>query len=289
MPKQLSGILIAGAVAIGCARAAAPEADCQPASDDCVAVGHWNFSVALGGGVRTNPVLDGRDIPLVVIPQFSYYGRHLFIDNLDLGVTLADTAANNVSLIASPGYDRVFFYRNDLQNIFVSGLSGLGDFASSSGPVKPVPANTPDATQFPPRARRITYLAGPEWTFKYQAVTGQLDFLHEVTGQNHGNEVRAAVAIPLMESKSRGALAANVGITWKSAAIVNYYYGEPGYYQGGAALNPFIKLQYGRPLIGKWRLSAFVEYERLGKAIANSPIVTEDYVVTGFIGAAYPF
>ncbi len=288
MFKQWRGVLIAGAAAVGCARAAAP-ADCQPAADDCVAVGGWNFSVALGAGVRTNPVLNGRDIPLVVIPQFSYYGRRVFIDNLDLGITLADTAVNSVSLIASPGYDRVFFYRSDLQNIFVGGLSGAGGFAATVGPVKPVPSNTPDAVQFPPRSRRVTYLAGPEWTFKYQAVTGQLDFLHEVTGQNHGNEVRAALGIPLTETKARGSLAANIGITWKSAAIVNYYYGEPGYYQGGAALNPFVKLQYGRPLTGKWRLNAFVEYERLGKAIADSPIVTEDHVVTGFLGAVYPF
>ena len=63
--------------------------DCNGPSSDCVAVGHWNFSVALGAGIRTNPVAHGANIPLVVIPQFSYYGKRVFIENLDLGVTLA--------------------------------------------------------------------------------------------------------------------------------------------------------------------------------------------------------
>jgi outer membrane scaffolding protein for murein synthesis (MipA/OmpV family) len=42
-------------------------------------------------------------------------------------------------------------------------------------------------------------------------------------------------------------------------------------------------------LAGKWRFSAFAEYERLGNAIANSPIVEERYVATAFVGAIYTF
>jgi outer membrane protein len=186
-----------------------------------------------------------------------------------------------LSLVASPGYDRVFFYRYDLQNIFVSG------FANASAPVQPVSRDMPGAIEFPPRARRVTYLAGPEWTFKFEGVTGQLDVLHEITEQNHGNEIRAAVGLPLVDAG--GSFALNLGATWKSAAIVNYYYGEPSIYVAGSALDPFVELKYGRALAGKWRLEAFVEYERLGTAIAYSPIVQEHYVVTAFVGAHYPF
>ena len=57
--------------------------DCQGPSNDCVAVGGWNLSLSFGAGVRTNPVLHESDIPLVVIPTFSYYGKRFFIDNLD--------------------------------------------------------------------------------------------------------------------------------------------------------------------------------------------------------------
>jgi MipA family protein len=253
---------------------------CKGPSTDCVAVGGWNFSVALGAGAMTNPLVGGKAIPLVVVPQFSYYGERFFIDDLDLGFTLAETDGSTFNLVASPGYDRVFFYRSDLQNIFVKGFNG------SAAAVRAA-ATTPGAVQVAPRPRHVTYLAGPEWTLKNGGLTAQIDVLHEITGQNHGNEVRAAVGVPLLEGK--GALTANVGITWKSAAIVNYYYGASTIYRTGSALDPFFKLGYTLPLAGKWRFYAFAEYERLASAIADSPIVAERYVATSFIGAIYTF
>jgi outer membrane protein len=260
------------------AQAAGAADDCRGPSTDCVAVGRWNFSVGLGAGARTNPLVGSKTIPLVVVPQFSYYGKRFFIDDLDLGFTLADNDGITFNLVASPGYDRVFFYRSDLQNVFVSGFGANTALVHSE---------TPNAVKFPPRPRRVTYLAGPELTLKYGEITGQFDVLHEITGHNHGNEIRAAAGVPLLQG--RGSLTANVGITWKSAAIVNYYYGSSSIYQAGSALDPFFKLGYTLPLTGKWRLHAFAEYERLASAIADSPIVAERYVATWFIGAIYTF
>ena len=257
---------------------------CHAPSKDCVAVGHWNFSISLGGGVRTNPVVHEATIPLVLVPQFSYYGKRAFIEDLDLGFTLAEGDTSALSVIATPGYDRVFFYRSDLQNIFVTGIPyGVTDNAVPP----PNASGAPHVVSVPVRSPSWTYLAGPEWTFLTHGITGQLDLLHEITGRNHGNEVRAALGIPLIESK--GTLSANVGLTWKSSAIVSYYYGVPGVYEGSWALNPFVKLGYSRPLSGKWRLTAFVHYEHLANAIADSPIVNARYVLTVFAGAAYAF
>lgn len=250
---------------------------CDAPSEDCVAVGHWNFDASLGAGVRTDPVVYEAAIPLVVIPHVSYYGKRVFIEDLDFGITVRESKASTLSLIASPAYDRVFFYRSDLQNIFVTGLPAASGGGSTPTPPQP----------FPARPRRWAYLAGPEWTFGTHGATGQLDLLHEITGHSHGNEARAALDIPLVESTN--SLSAKVGLTWESAAIVTYYYGAPGVYQAGGSLNPFVKLGYSRPLSGKWRLLAFVHCERLGNAIADSPIVNARYVVTVFAGANYAF
>jgi len=260
---------------------AGPDGQCQGASAECVAEGGWNFSVSLGAGVRTNPVVREADIPLIVVPQFSYYGKRFFIDNLDAGCTLLESDHSTLSLIASPGYDRVFFYRGDPQNLFV------GSFGVSPGSAAYVTAETPGAVHFFSRPREVTYLAGPEWTFKYANLTGQLDVLHEITGHNHGDEVRAALAVPL--GHLGGSWGVNVGLTWKSAAIVNYYYGAAGIYTAGAALDPFVKLSYSRPLKGRWKITAFVEGERLGSAIADSPIINQQYVATVFVGTTYVF
>lgn len=285
MYQKLFKCLLALLAGLAPIQAATAGEDCQGTSADCVPVGKWNFSLALGVGARTNPLAGGKDIPLVVIPQFSYYGKRLFIDDLDLGFTLAEGASNTLNLVASPGYDRVFFYRTDLQNIFVGGFPAAGGFEALVG--KRVPSAAPNAVPLPPRSRRITYLAGPEWTFRLYGVSGQLDVLHDVTGRNRGTEVRAALGLPLVNS--RGSLTANVGVTWKSTEIVNYYYGAADIYHGGSALDPFIKLGYTLPLGGKWRLTAFAEFERLADSIGDSPIVAEHYVATAFIGAKYAF
>jgi outer membrane protein len=280
----LLAVFLAGVLSM---RARAAEDSCTGPSSDCLAEGRWNFSVALGAGVRTNPLVGGEDIPLVLVPHVSYYGKRFFLDDLDLGVALLENDANTLSLVASPGYDRVYFYRTDLQNFLITGYlpGGAALYTAATSPLTNSGTAVAEVTQ---RPRRITYLAGPEWTFKYAGLTGQLDFLHEITGQDHGNEVRAALGMPLVKSKG-GALSANVGVTWNDAAIVNYFYGEPGIYRAGAAFDPFAKLAYTVPLSSKWRFDAFTEYERLGSAIASSPIVDRHSVTTVFVGAVYAF
>lgn len=286
MARRGIGAVAAAIVFLFCAHDADAEEDCAASSDECVPVGGWSLSVALGAGVRTNPLVQGRDIPLVVVPQFSYYGKRFFIDNLDPGLTLFEGDSNTLSLVASPGYDRVFFYRSDFQNLFIGATTAV----SSGGHTAFVSSRpTPQTTQpLPDRARKVTYLAGPEWTFKHGGISGQLDYLHEITGRNHGDEIRAALGVPLGRALG-GSWSANFGATWKSAAVVNYYYGYPGLYDPGWALNPFAKIGYSRPLSSKWIFSAFVHCERLGNTIAESPIVDRRYVTTAFVGATYVF
>ena len=57
------------------AHAAGEKDDCKARSENCVTIGRWNFSIEIGAGIRTNPLVNGKDIPLVVIPQLSYYGQ----------------------------------------------------------------------------------------------------------------------------------------------------------------------------------------------------------------------
>lgn len=279
----LQRVLLASILAAFCARASAAETSpCTAPSPDCAVVGQFEISAAFGLGQRSNPVEGRSDIPLVVIPHISWYGKRFFLENLEVGYTLYDGEENTFNLIASPGYDRVFFYKNDFQNIFIAGTGVPGNATfTSTGAVIPA-----EGREFPVRDRHTTYLAGPEWSFTYGRVTGQLNALREVTGENDGYEVRGAVAAPLLTSPTNS-LIASAGFTWKSQEIVRYYYGIDGLYQPGSALNPFVKLRYSRPLTERWTINAFAHYERLGGGISHSPIVTEDHVTTVFAGVVF--
>lgn len=268
-------LLAALLIAVSSQPVAAAPAPCSAPSAECAVVGHWEISASFGAGQRSNPVAGKSDIPLVVIPHISYYGKRFFLENLELGYTLHDGDTSSFNIIATPGYDRVFFYRNDLQNIFVAGGTPLagGSFVADSG----------RAFTSPPR--RTTYLVGPEWTFATGAVTGQLNALREVTGRHDGYEVRAALAVPLLESKH--SLVASTGLTWKSAEVVRYYYGVDELYEPGSAFSPFVKLRYSVPLSDRWTANAFAHYEHLPGSIANSPIVSANHVTTVFAGVTF--
>ena len=259
---------------------AGAQAKCTAVSPDCVIVGEWDLSVGLGVGVRTNPIAGRSDIPLYVVPQISYYGKRFFLDNLEPGFTLYEGDVHTVNLVAAPGYDRVFFSRGDLQNILVSApwaAPGVG-----GGQLVSEDQGQGSAQQLPSHRRHTTYLAGPEWLFSHGRLAGQLSALYEVTGRHHGYEVRGAISAPLIQTEH--SLIANAGFTWKSAETVGYYYGVRGFYRPQAALNPFVKVAYSRPLSERWMLNAFVHYEFLSDEIADSPIVSESSVVTAFVG-----
>ncbi len=52
----------------------------------------FEISASFGLGQRSNPV-DGRsDIPLVVIPHISWYGKRFFLENLEARLHAATTA-----------------------------------------------------------------------------------------------------------------------------------------------------------------------------------------------------
>jgi MipA family protein len=272
--------LAALAALLTCGQAVGAEAPCNAPSPECAVVGRWEISAAFGVGSRSNPIVGKSDLPLVVIPRISYYGKRFFLENLDLGFTLYESDASSFNLIATPGYDRAFFFKSDLQNIFVPG--GTTSFNGTVVDV-PVPAS---GLEFEVSPRHTTYLVGPEWTFSYGRLTGQLDALREVTGENDGYEVRAALAAPLFEGR-QGSLVASTGLTWKSAEIVRYYYGVRRLYEPGSAFNPFIKLRYSRPLSDRWTINAFAHYEHLAGAIANSPVVANEHVTTIFAGVVF--
>lgn len=266
---QSASILL---LSLSCCALARAQDDCKSASPDCAVVGDFELTISLGAGGRTNPIEGNADIPLVAIPQISYYGQRFFLENLDLGFTVHETEAHMFNLLATPGYDRVFFHRNDLQNIFVplGGQLGVTGGAELSVPVP---------------ERHTTYLVGPEWMFRYGRLTGQLDALYEVTGEHEGYELRAAFGLPLVES--RHSLTASAGLTWKSAEVVRYYYGLEDIYEPGAALSPFVKLSYWRPMTERWSFNAFAHYEYFGEAIADSPMVVDDGSLTAFAGFVF--
>jgi len=122
-----------------------------------------------------------------------------------------------------------------------------------------------------------------------------LTALTDVLGESGGQEVELEVSFPFRPASWR--LAASVSANYQSGALVDHYYGvdrdeiRPGRpaYRAGDTVNLGIGFRGARRWSNGWMLLMSVDWERLGDAITDSPIVEDDETVGGFVGLTFTF
>lgn len=250
---------------------------------------HWQFSLGLGVGVRTNPVLDNDDIPLVIIPQISYQGEHFFIQNLDIGYSFFQNDNQQFNLLLTPSYDQVFFNEWDISNFVDRG--GLASIAKD-GPTVEQTNRAIDKSRL--HDRRMAVLAGLEYSQNIYDLDFQLQVLQEVTGYYDGSEVRFALSKSINLGKHDVKL--TLGANWQNAATLNYFYGLTTReslgnfsYNANSGLTNLLRFDWTYQLDEHWSLRFFTSYRHLSHSISDSPLVTNNNVITAFAGGVYHF
>ena len=84
---------------------------------------------------------------------------------------------------------------------------------------------------------------------------------------------------------------------WQSGQLANYYYGVRGSeatvarpaYKADSSLLLQAGVSADYPLNAHWSINARAVLTRLADEISDSPIVEDDYIVSGFIGVGYRF
>lgn len=296
---------------------AATQSGCTETNERCVAAGTWEFQVAIGAGVRTNPVATADDIPLVLIPQVTYYGKRFFLDNLDLGYTLIDRPDWMLNALVTAGGDGLYFFEDGWGRFVLDGGLGTlsdgfnqtpeppmeGDSANDGDGFGPVedredegPSQAPKRTRLPAlRDRDIAALAGLESSGTLGRFEWQLQALSDASGVHDGQELRFAISTGTQAREHR--LGMSVGFNWKSAEVMEYYYGvtqgEAGTarpaYQPDSGTSPFVRLSWTHPAGQHWRWLGSVQYEHLSEAMRHSPLIDRKQVMQIFFGGVYHF
>lgn len=269
---------------------------CAPASRDCVEVGKWQISVALGAGVRTNPVMTNKDIPLIVLPEVHYQGERFFVQNLDFGAIVWENDQQQLNLLVTPGYDQVFFHRWSPGNFIVDSrlMATSPAYGEHFSPNKSLEAaRAVDMSRL--HKRRMAALAGFEYGVSWENWFLQSHWLYDVSKVHGGQELRLALSRQFNQGKHSTAL--TVGSQWQSEKITDYYYGirreEVNFaddaYRAGSGLSAMVRADWQYALNDRWTLRANASYKRLASEVRHSPIVTSDHVTTVFIGGVYHF
>lgn len=279
-------------------------ATCMSGEEDCVEVGKWDISLGIGAGVRTNPVEDSADIPLVLIPQVNYNGERFFIQNLDFGVMLWESEHQQFNLLATPGYDQVFFHRWSPSNFFFDS-NALISSGNKGGEGEGLPTIDPgdkefvgpsfnDLRQRQLRNRRMAGLAGFEYSINLGKFDIQAQYLSDFTGIHDGDEARISLAKHW--ASGRHHVITSVGAIWQSDEVMNYYYGvtsaeadERGVYETDAAVSAIARLDWNYQLTERWDLRLLASYRRLPNEISDSPLINDNKVITVFVGGVYHF
>ncbi len=250
----------------------------------------WEFSLGLGAGIRTNPVMDNDDIPLVVIPQLSYQGERFFIQNLDFGYTLFQNENQQFNLLLTPSYDQVFFNKWHINN-FVE-RSGLALDASKDNLTVESANRVIDKRLL--HKRYMAGLAGVESSHSLDGLDIQLQLLTEATGYYNGTEARVAVSKTI--NLGRHDVKLTLGANWQDAKTMNYYYGLSSQealshapYYAADGLTRLLRFDWSYQLDEHWSLRFFTSYRHLSSSISDSPLVTTSNVITAFAGGVYHF
>lgn len=239
----------------------------------------WRIGAALGYGMRSNPLVQSDDIPIVVDIDIAWFGDHFFFDNGDLGLTIADNHLVTASIVARVNSDRVFFGKTDTKFVTFD-LAGQ-------------PLASAFELTIPDRDYAIEMgfelLADGEWGHL------QLAAHHDVSGTHDGYEIDFDYGIGFRNQ--RWYLEPSFGVTYKSEAMNDYYWGvNPAesndalpVYTAKSGLNSHARLLFSYQINQDWAFTLAGEFERLNDEAAASPIVSDQNVLGYFAGFGYRF
>ncbi|GGO66330.1 MipA/OmpV family protein [Bowmanella pacifica] len=271
----LTGLLLVGGQAVAC-------------EQDCIDTHQWQIGVAIGAGVRTNPLVDGDNIPLVVLPDIAWYGERFYLDNDELGYQLAahsDWAAEVFVNINKEAANFAFWHP---ANIF-SNLALTNSMIGPSAEVRRAVSKDDVAT------RHWAVNGGVRLHWRFENAELQVSTVTDVSGVHNGGQAELNYSY----SGHIGAWRWSVtpGLIWKSARLVDYYYGLDDrdgvdtslYYEGRSGWYPSLMLQVTKPLAENWLLLASMNWTKLHKGMTDSPLLAENKIRGLFVGVAYHF
>lgn len=272
-------------------------AQCDTEDDECVAVDQWQFSLATGVGVITNPLNGGKNIPLVLIPNVSYYGEKFFLENSVVGYSLHENNKFSFSVISQVNRENAFFSRWHPSNILIANSSHELISDNSTPPSDTTDKSAVDLDEVEDRKWALDGGLQVNW-FLAKDTDIKAQVLHDINGVYNGFNGQVEINHFLrFQQLERAIVKLTLGGNWQSSEQVDYYYGinkqdDPSgtnLYQGVSSFSPYIKLFGYYHLTKNWAVRVNLSREFLSNSLTDSPLVTDKVVDTFFVGVAYAF
>ena len=214
----------------------------------------------LGVGVMVNDSpYAGEGARVMPVPLVSYHGERFYFEGISAGWKFINSDALELSALVKPRFDG--FDVDDLGRRELA-LNGI------------------DRGLLEDRDKALD--VGLDMKWKGRAGQLDLELLADATDKSGGQE--ASINYSYSFELGNGVLTPNVGVTWQSKDMANYYYGTLDEevargvvdYKPGAITMPYVGVNYYRPLGEKWSLLGFARYSSLPDEIKDSPLIERD-------------
>lgn len=272
-------------------------------NETCVEKSSWQLGIALGVGIKTNPLVDGDDIPLVILPDIAWYAEQAYFDNGELGYQWLNQPKFAFETFLQFDRERAFFSFLHPANILIpteSAVGNLPDPNEADGSVIDLPPENVPNSQ---RILSIDEIASRKWAINggirghYFLSNGewQLTFQQDISNVHKGQQIGLDYSHRWLWQSFR--LGLRIGADWKSARLIDYYYGVSQrdtdltdlYFNGESGWQTYMSINLQKPINENWSWLANIGYRRLPDSIKNSPLVEQSTISNVFLGVAYRF
>ena len=260
----------------------------------CIEEDNWSIGVAFGAGARTNPLVDGDAIPLIILPDVAWYGEHAYFDNGEFGYQWQPKQDLTTEVFLRANTERAYFAFWQPSNIF------LPTNSATDGARTPSPGN---GEEDPPRYISINDIAQRDWSLDAGLRTNWFNdndrwsftFIHDALGVHNGFSATGRYQHNF--NWQDWALTTHFSVTYKSSDLIDYYYGisqrdtndETLWYGASSTLQFTGGILFNKPINQQWFWLGRIQFTTLGSGMTDSPLVSRRHVTNMFFGVGYRF
>ncbi|TKB47457.1 MipA/OmpV family protein [Thalassotalea mangrovi] len=246
--------------------------------------GSFDFRLTAGFGGIENPLRERDHIRSPLLPEFSYYGDKLYIENLVFGYSLYESP---IWLVDAYGYfnnDGYFFAdSNTAKVISIAGIT------QNTWKATRVELNLEDIE------RDLSYMAGINISHINTWYRTNLSIAKDITSVHHGEEISLTFAKPMQWNSFT--VTVQFGATYKSADISDYYYRLTDQENTiairqqdiGDTLSPWSSVNLRYHFNPSWSVGLSFKKTWFDSKFKQSILVEESNYSSGFVGVSYRY
>lgn len=270
-------------------------------TEECISENSWQLGLAAGLGIKTNPLVGGDNIPLLLLPDIAWYGENAYLDNLELGYQWINSGAISSESFIQLDSEAAFFNFLHPDNIFTSNSINISDDLQQ--PSSDEDLDTPSEDDSTNKVLSINDVTDRYWAVNggirlhYYVFNSEFSIagMTDISGVHKGQQLEFVYQYKWQWLTAR--FNTKLGVNWKSSDLVDYYYGVDArdtdqkdlFYEVNGGWQPHLSVNVRIPIDEHLMWLVNLGYRKLPDSLYRSPLIQSNHIKRVFFGVAYRY